>query len=168
MHNERPTAPRRRTVAQQSTVMMVTARNRHDRKATERFRCFTYDELMQRDTVSLDIFWIKDDNLEDTDSLPPPKEIAADIVENLETERRWCSSRASRFRPRHARAPTTGTGYDGMVQSSDTFLPKHSHFLNLPSLPDFPHPPLTQTACGSQPIWLAAPKPLLPVASALV
>ena len=54
MHNERPTAPRRRTVAQQSTVMMVTARNRHDRKATERFRCFTYDELMQRDKVSLD------------------------------------------------------------------------------------------------------------------
>jgi type I restriction enzyme M protein len=39
---------------------------------------------MQRDKVSLDIFWLKDDSLEDTDSLPPPKEIAADIVENLE------------------------------------------------------------------------------------
>jgi type I restriction enzyme M protein len=65
-------------------VAAYNPENRHDRKPTERFRCFTYDELMQRDKVSLDIFWLKDDSLEDTDSLPPPKEIAADIVENLE------------------------------------------------------------------------------------
>lgn len=65
-------------------VAAYNPQNRHDRKPTERFRCFTYDELMQRDKVSLDIFWLKDDSLEDTDRLPPPKEIAADIVENLE------------------------------------------------------------------------------------
>lgn len=32
----------------------------------------------------LDIFWLKDDSLEDIDSLPAPDVIAAEIVENLE------------------------------------------------------------------------------------
>jgi type I restriction enzyme M protein len=32
----------------------------------------------------LDIFWLKDDSLDDVDSLPPPDEIAAEIVENLQ------------------------------------------------------------------------------------
>ncbi len=36
--------------------------NRFDRKETERFKAFTYDELLQRDKVSLDIFWLKDEN----------------------------------------------------------------------------------------------------------
>lgn len=30
--------------------------NRHDRKETERFKAFTYPELIQRDKVNLDIF----------------------------------------------------------------------------------------------------------------
>jgi type I restriction enzyme M protein len=33
----------------------------------------------------LDIFWLKDDTLDDPDLLPPPEEVAAEIVENLET-----------------------------------------------------------------------------------
>jgi len=57
---------------------------RHDRKATERFRPFSYDELIKRDKLNLDIVWLKDASLEDPDSLPPPDEIAAEIVENLE------------------------------------------------------------------------------------
>jgi type I restriction enzyme M protein len=32
----------------------------------------------------MDLFWLKDDSLEDIDSLPEPDAIAADIVENLE------------------------------------------------------------------------------------
>jgi type I restriction enzyme M protein len=40
--------------------------NRHQRKETERFRSFTYDELMKRDKVNLDIFWLKDDSLDDS------------------------------------------------------------------------------------------------------
>jgi type I restriction enzyme M protein len=59
--------------------------NRHDRKETERFRAFTYDELIQRDKASLDIFWLKDESLEDTDNLPEPDVIATEIVENLES-----------------------------------------------------------------------------------
>ena len=58
--------------------------NRFERKETERFRAFTYNELMQRDKVSLDIFWLKDDSLEDSANLPDPDVIAKDIAENLE------------------------------------------------------------------------------------
>jgi type I restriction enzyme M protein len=57
---------------------------RHERAATERFRRFAHAELVARDKVNLDIFWLKDDTLDDPDLLPPPDEIAAEIVENLE------------------------------------------------------------------------------------
>ena len=56
----------------------------HERQETERFRRFSYDELAQRDKLNLDIFWLKDDSLEDIDSLPEPNVLAAEIVENLE------------------------------------------------------------------------------------
>ena len=55
-----------------------------ERKETERFHMFNYEELIQRDKLNLDIFWLKDDNLQDIDSLPPPNIIAAEIVENLQ------------------------------------------------------------------------------------
>jgi type I restriction enzyme M protein len=58
--------------------------NRHDRQETERFHAFAYDELLQRDKVSLDVFWLKDESLEDVDSLPAPEALAVDIVENLQ------------------------------------------------------------------------------------
>jgi len=58
--------------------------NRHERTETERFRPFTYQELTARDKASLDIFWLRDKTLEDTDNLPPPHIIAAEIVEDLE------------------------------------------------------------------------------------
>src|SRR5207302_7806469 len=58
--------------------------NRHDRVESERFHRFTYDDLMQRDKVSLDITWLRDESLEDTDNLPPPEVIAQEIVEDLE------------------------------------------------------------------------------------
>ncbi|NQT96857.1 MAG: SAM-dependent DNA methyltransferase [Candidatus Marinimicrobia bacterium] len=59
--------------------------NRHQREASERFKCFTYDELIQRDKASLDIFWLKDDSLEDMENLPDPDVLAQEIVENLES-----------------------------------------------------------------------------------
>lgn len=58
--------------------------NRHQRQETDRFKAFSYDELMQRDKASLDIFWLKDESLEDSDNLPEPEVLAAEIVENLE------------------------------------------------------------------------------------
>jgi hypothetical protein len=57
---------------------------RNRREETERFRCFTYDHLIARDKVNLDIIWLKDPSLEDADSLLPPEVIAKEIVEDLE------------------------------------------------------------------------------------
>lgn len=58
--------------------------NRHQREETARFKSFSYEEIIKRDKVSLDIFWLKDKSLEDSENLPEPDVIAADIVENLE------------------------------------------------------------------------------------
>ena len=41
--------------------------------------------MLARDKVNLDIFWVKDHALDDPDLLPPPDEVAAEIVESLET-----------------------------------------------------------------------------------
>ena len=57
---------------------------RGKREETERFHRFTYDELVARDKASLDIFWLRDESLEDTDNLPAPGVIAAEIVEDLQ------------------------------------------------------------------------------------
>jgi type I restriction enzyme M protein len=57
---------------------------RHEREEGERFKPFTYDELLARDKVSLDITWLRDESLEDVDNLPPPDVIAQEIVEDLE------------------------------------------------------------------------------------
>lgn len=40
---------------------------------------------MQRDKVSLDIFWLKDESLEDSASLPDPDVLAREIAMNLES-----------------------------------------------------------------------------------
>lgn len=58
--------------------------NRHQRTATERFKYFTYEELMARDKASLDIFWLKNDILETLDDLPPPDVLQQEIIEHLE------------------------------------------------------------------------------------
>jgi len=42
------------------------------------------DQLMARDKLNLDIFWLKDDALDDPDLLPPPDEVAAEVIESLE------------------------------------------------------------------------------------
>jgi type I restriction enzyme M protein len=54
------------------------------REETERFHRFTYDELLARDKVSLDLTWLRDESLEDMENLPPPEVIAQEIVEDLE------------------------------------------------------------------------------------
>ncbi len=59
--------------------------NRHKRKESERFHKFSFDDVIQRDKASLDIFWLKDDSLEDSANLPDPDVIAREIADNLET-----------------------------------------------------------------------------------
>ena len=60
-----------------------TPDNRRERQETERFRRFAYDDLVKRDKASLDIFWLRDESMEDSASLPPPALIAEEIVEDL-------------------------------------------------------------------------------------
>lgn len=65
--------------------------HRHDRKPTwsadnpdGRWRAHDYADLISRDKASLDIFWLEDELLSDSDNLPAPEVIAAEIVEDLE------------------------------------------------------------------------------------
>ena len=73
------------------TYRVYNPENRHTRKETwsdktpdGRWRAYSYDELIKRDKASLDIFWLKDESLSDSDNLPAPEVIAAEIVEDLE------------------------------------------------------------------------------------
>jgi type I restriction enzyme M protein len=66
--------------------------NRHDRKPTwiekkaeGRWRSFGYEELINRDKASLDIFWLKDESLGESENLPEPEIIAREIVQDLES-----------------------------------------------------------------------------------
>ncbi len=72
-------------------VELYNPENRHERHETwsennpsGRWRKFTYDEIIARDKANLDIFWLKDDNMLDTENLPEPDVIAGEIMENLE------------------------------------------------------------------------------------
>jgi type I restriction enzyme M protein len=69
----------------QDFIECYDPKNRFDRKERERFRVFGYDELLQRDKVNLDIFWPKNESLEDSENLPAPDIIAKEIAENLES-----------------------------------------------------------------------------------
>jgi type I restriction enzyme M protein len=83
-------------------VKCYNAENRHNRKPTwneaavhpstssgrtgleGRWRAYTYDEIAARDKVSLDIFWLRDESLSESDNLPDPDVLAQEIVDDLE------------------------------------------------------------------------------------
>jgi len=48
-----------------------------------RWRCYELEDLLARDKISLDLFWLKDDSLLDSDALPHPDVIAAEIADDL-------------------------------------------------------------------------------------
>ena len=50
-----------------------------------RWRKYTYEEILERDKTSLDIFWLRDESLTDLDNLPDPDVLANEIIENLES-----------------------------------------------------------------------------------
>ena len=59
-------------------------RNRHQRQESERLKSFTYEELLKCDKVNLDIFWLKDESLEESANLPAPEIIAQQITDYLQ------------------------------------------------------------------------------------
>ncbi len=65
-------------------VACYNTKNRHERTETCRFKGFTYEELIKPDKINLDIFWLKDEALEDSANLPDPGVIALEITEDLE------------------------------------------------------------------------------------
>ncbi len=65
-------------------VKRYNPENRFERQEADRFRAFAYQDLVQRDKASLDIFWLKDDSLEDSENLPEPDVLAREIAENLQ------------------------------------------------------------------------------------
>jgi len=56
-----------------------------EKKPEGRWRSFDYDELLKRDKVNLDIFWLKDKSLEDSEDLPEPDVLAQEIADDLQT-----------------------------------------------------------------------------------
>jgi len=65
-------------------VDCYNADNRHLRRAGERFRFYSFDELIARDKASLDISWLKDDSLDNLADLPPPDVLQQEIIDHLE------------------------------------------------------------------------------------
>jgi type I restriction enzyme M protein len=56
-----------------------------EQNPTGRWRNFSYDELILRDKINLDITWIKDNSLIDLDNLPQTEDLIVDIIDDLET-----------------------------------------------------------------------------------
>ena len=67
----------------QDFINVYNPDNREARVETERFRAFSYDELIERENTNLDIFWLNEDSLEDAADLPAPDVLVAEITENL-------------------------------------------------------------------------------------
>lgn len=54
------------------------------RTESERFKYYEYSDLIARDKASLDIFWLKDESLDNLDNLPPPAILQQEIIDHLE------------------------------------------------------------------------------------
>jgi len=81
------TRPLRRADLQEFVDAYLPGKPRGERTEVEsgRFKSYSYDELMDRDKVNLDITWLKDPALDDADSNLPPSEIAQAIIDDLKT-----------------------------------------------------------------------------------
>jgi len=72
-------------------VACYNPQNRMERQPTwsetnpeGRWRAFDYQELIARDKANLDIFWLRDESLEDSANLPAPEVLAQEIANDLE------------------------------------------------------------------------------------
>ncbi len=68
----------------QDFIAVYKPENREARIETERFRVFSYNELIEREHVNLDIFWFNEDSFEDVADLPTPDVLVGEITKNLE------------------------------------------------------------------------------------
>jgi type I restriction enzyme M protein len=56
---------------------------RKDQGEEGRFRCFSIEDIKKRN-YKLDITWLKDESIEDADSLPEPNDLATEAIAELE------------------------------------------------------------------------------------
>jgi type I restriction enzyme M protein len=54
-----------------------------EKKPEGRWRPFSYEEIAARDKLSLDLFWLRDESLEDSANLPEPHVLAQEIADDL-------------------------------------------------------------------------------------
>jgi len=80
--------------------------DRHDRRPTwsektpeGRWRAYDYEDLLGRDKVNLDLFWLRDESLEDAAGLPEPDVIAEEIAEDLQSALDQFAAIANDLRP---------------------------------------------------------------------
>lgn len=55
-----------------------------DENPEGRWRAYDYEELDRRDRAKLDIFWLRDKSLDDSEDLPEPDELACEIADDLQ------------------------------------------------------------------------------------
>ena len=92
MHFTQKTKPLKRADLDEFVECFNPA-NRHERKRTwtqkrkpdGRWRDFDYAEILKRDKLNLDISWLKDKSLEDSEDLPEPDVLAQEIADDLQT-----------------------------------------------------------------------------------
>ena len=80
---DRPLTPEHFTDFQNCFGNDPNGHPRKSREETERFRCFTREEIKKRNN-NLDILWLKEKSLEDSDELPEPEDLAAEAVGHLQ------------------------------------------------------------------------------------
>jgi type I restriction enzyme M protein len=68
--------PLRRRHLEDFVESYLPGKDRTERVESERWKSFTYDELVARDKANLDVTWLRDKSLEDADNLPSPEIIA--------------------------------------------------------------------------------------------
>ena len=105
VHHTRVRKPMRREDLAEF-VTCYNPQNRHERTATwsgetpdGRWRRYTREELLARDKVSLDIFWLRDKAMMDLDDLPEPDVLAEEIVEHLQAALASFEAAAAGARP---------------------------------------------------------------------
>jgi type I restriction enzyme M protein len=88
-------------------VRLYNPENRHERQPTyseetpeERWRRYSYEEIMHREGANLDLSWIRDKSLEDSADLEDPDVIAEEIADDLQAALEQFATIATDLRPR--------------------------------------------------------------------
>lgn len=83
-HFTQKTNPLQRNHLDEFVDLYKAGRPHSERVEAERFKVFSYDELLARDKANLDLLWLKDDSLQDAADLPAPDVLAREVIEELE------------------------------------------------------------------------------------